>query len=348
MLLTVAQRRRLIADLRREGYSSQAVIAVLLLDAAVLGVFASAVGLALGDELSVLLFRSTPGYLASAFAVGSQRVVSWQSVSVAAVGGILAALLAVLSPLRDILSRDPLAATAPSSASGARTSALLGAGGVACLAVSVVTLLAAPRAAALGVACLLAALLLLLPLSFAGALWLVRRIAPGVTSAVPHVAVMELRSGRGRAIAIAATGAIAMFGSVSIQGAHGDLLHGLENAAHDENAFTDIWVAPAGSYNLLTTAPFATRGVLQKIEHLQGVRAVRIYRGGLLDYGERRVWVIAPGPEERRRGVHAPLASSVALSRGGAQHERRVGAGRDRDERGGLRQSLGQRRRERL
>jgi putative ABC transport system permease protein len=297
MLLTVAQRRRLIADLRREGYSSQAVIAVLLLDAAVLGVFASAVGLALGDELSVLLFRSTPGYLASAFAVGSQRVVSWQSVSVAAVGGILAALLAVLSPLRDILSRDPLAATAPSSASGARTSALLGAGGVACLAVSVVTLLAAPRAAALGVACLLAALLLLLPLSFAGALWLVRRIAPGVTSAVPHVAVMELRSGRGRAIAIAATGAIAMFGSVSIQGAHGDLLHGLENAAHDENAFTDIWVAPAGSYNLLTTAPFATRGVLQKIEHLQGVRAVRIYRGGLLDYGERRVWVIAPARE---------------------------------------------------
>ena len=320
MLLTVAQRRRLIADLRREGYSSRAVIAVLLLDAAVLGVFASAVGLALGDELSVLLFRSTPGYLASAFAVGSQRVVSWQSVSVAAVGGILAALLAVLSPLRDILSRDPLAATAPSSASGARTSALLGAGGVACLAVSVVTLLAAPRAAALGVACLLAALLLLLPLSFAGALWLVRRIAPGVTSAVPHVAVMELRSGRGRAIAIAATGAIAMFGSVSIQGAHGDLLHGLENAAHDENAFTDIWVAPAGSYNLLTTAPFANRGVLQKIEHLQGVRAVRIYRGGLLDYGERRVWVIAP-PREA-----TPLVPASQLVQGGlAVARRRLG-----------------------
>ena len=87
--------------------------------------------------------------------------------------------------------------------------------------------------------CLVAALLLLLPLPLAGTLALVRRLAPAITSAVPHVAVMELRAGRTRALAIAATGAIAVFGSVAIQAAHGDLLHGLENAAHDMNAFTE-------------------------------------------------------------------------------------------------------------
>ena len=37
-----------------------------------------------------------------------------------------------------------------------------------------------------------------------------------------------------------------MFGAVAIQGAHADLLKGLQNAAHDENAFTDLWVSPPG------------------------------------------------------------------------------------------------------
>ena len=70
---------------------------------------------------------------------------------------------------------------------------------------------------------------------------------------------MELSAARARAIGVAATGAIAVFGAVAIQGAHADLLKGLENAAHDENAFTDLWVSPPGAYNLLRTAPFDRR-----------------------------------------------------------------------------------------
>src|SRR4029077_2166886 len=122
---------------------------------------------------------------------------------------------------------------------------------------------------------------------------LLKRIAPAVTSAVPHIAVSELRAGRSRAVAIAATSAIAVFGGVSIQGAHGDLQQGLENAARDMNASTDLWVSPAGKVNLLMTQPFPARS-LGRLRHLPGVRAVRIYRGGLLDWRERRTWVIAP------------------------------------------------------
>ena len=111
MLLSAPQRRRLIADLRRDGYPPATVIGVLLFDAILLGLVACALGLVLGDELSIHLFRANPGYLGSAFAVGTQRVVGWQSVAIALGGGMLAAILAVLSPLRDILARDPLAAS---------------------------------------------------------------------------------------------------------------------------------------------------------------------------------------------------------------------------------------------
>jgi putative ABC transport system permease protein len=107
-----------------------------------------------------------------------------------------------------------------------------------------------------------------------------------VTSAVPHIAVMELRAGRARAVAIAATGAVAVFGSVAIQGAHGDLQRGLEDAAHDMNAFTDVWVL-TGTFNLLMTEPFP-QTALRRLEHLPDVRAVRLYRGALLDWNERR------------------------------------------------------------
>jgi putative ABC transport system permease protein len=326
MLLTVPQRRRLIADLRRDGYPPADVIAVLLLDAVVLGVLACVLGLALGQELSIHLFHSNPGYLSSAFAVGSSRVVSAQSVAVAVGGGMLAACVAVLSPLREILSHRPPAVSAPGELSGGDGGlrvGVLAAGGLACLAAATVIVLAAPKLAILGMVCLIAALLLLLPVPLAGALALVRRLAPGITSAVPHVAVMELRAGRTRALAISATGAIAVFGAVSIQAAHGDLLHGLENAAHDMNAFTDVWVSPAGSYNLLQTAPFTPpANQAAKLQRLPGVRAVRSYRGGLLDWGDRRIWVIAPPRESM------PLLPASQIVEGNlGQAQARVRAG---------------------
>jgi putative ABC transport system permease protein len=295
MLLTVPQRRRLIADLRRDGYTPGTVIAVLLLDAVVLGLLACTLGLALGEELSIHLFHSNPAFLSLAFAVGSERAVSWQSVATAAGGGMLAAIVAVLSPLRDILSRDPLAAiggprigSAAARAGGRRALA-----GLLCLGAATAILLATPQAAIPGMVLLVAALLLELPIALSATLALTKRLAGTITSAVPHVAAMELSAASARAVAIAATGAVAIFGSVAIQGAHGDLLRGLDDAADEMNSSTAVWVSPAGSYNLLMTAPFAPTAQ-GRLARLPGVRAVRIYRSGLLDYGERRVLVVAP------------------------------------------------------
>jgi putative ABC transport system permease protein len=294
VLLTIPQRRRLIADLRRDGYTPPTVIAVLLLDALAMGLIACAVGLALGEELSIHLFHSNPAFLSLAFAVGSQRVVSWQSVAIAAGGGMLAATVAVLSPLRDILSRDPLAAISPREGSAAaRTGRRRAFAGVASLACATALLLVSPQASIPGMVLLVAALLLELPIVLSATLVIVKRLSSLIVSPVPHVAAMELGAARARAVAIAATGAVAVFGGVAIQGAHGDLLAGLDNAAHDTNDFTDLWVAPAGSYNLLKTAPFSPVDQA-RLERLPGVRAVDLYRSGLLDYGERRLLVVAP------------------------------------------------------
>jgi putative ABC transport system permease protein len=312
MLLTVPQRRRLIADLRRDGYAPQSVLGVLVLDAAILGAGGCALGLCLGDELSIHLFRANPGYLGSAFAVGTQRVVGWQSVATAAGGGLLAAAVAILTPLRDVVSRDPLASvTAKERPVAARANLRAALAGVLCLIATTAIVLDAPEQALLGMALLIAALLALLPAALDAALAVLARIARRHTGAVAHVAGMELSAARARAIGVAATGAIAVFGAVAIQGAHADLLKGLESAASEENAFTDVWIAPPGAYNLLRTAPFAPRRRAE-LARLPAVRAVRIYRGGLLDWGERRVWVIAPPAEA------APLVPASQILQGSA------------------------------
>lgn len=321
-LLTLAQRRRLIVELRRDGYSPHNVIAVLALDGVLLGLAGCALGLVIGEELSIHLFRENPGYLGSAFALGSQRAVGWQAFAVALGGGMLAALVAVLSPLRDILSRDPFAAiTRPERARAGRaqTASLLG--GAACLAGAAIVLAFAPKLAILGMVLIVGALLLVLGGALDLLLVLVRRGARRTIGAVPHVAAMELSAARARAVGVAATGAVAVFGAVAIQGAHSDLLHGLQNAARDENAYTDIWVSPPGAYNLLRTAPFAPRQA-RTLAALPGVRAVRSYRGALLDWGTRRVWVIAPPGE-----ANPLLAGSQIVEGSVGQAEARLRAG---------------------
>ncbi len=335
MLLTVPQRRRLIADLRREGYAPATVVAVLLLDAVALGLVACVLGLALGEELSIHLFHSNPAFLSLAFALGSERVVSWQSIAIAAGGGMLAAIVAVLSPLRDIFSgkegpgrlRHPFGNRGPGRSRETRAFGRLRhpllrpLPGLACLGAATAILLAAPDAAIPGMVLLVAALLLELPIALSVTLAIVSRLARMITSAVPHVATMELSAARARAVAISATGAMAVFGSVAIQGAHGDLLAGVDNAARDMSAFTDVWVAPAGSYNLLQTAPFEPT-LRARLAQLPGVRAVRLFRSGLLDYGERRVLVIAP-PRQA-----TPLLPADQLVRGSLrQASERVRAG---------------------
>ena len=299
-LLTVPARRRLIVDLRRDGYAPRTVVATLCLDALALGVVASALGVALGEVLFRYVLRSDSAFFSLAFTVGSEQSVSFTDVAIAAGGGMFAAFAAVLSPLRAVLSRDPLAATGVREQAGTRW---IGVGtalaGLVCLAAASALLAIEPDAAIPGMVLMIAALLCVLPLMLGATLALAGRLAALLVSPVGHVARMELSAGRARAVAIAATGAVAVFGSVAIGGAHRDLLAGLRAAARETTAAAQVWVAPAGSYNLLMTTPFAPLAQA-RLRHVPGVRSVGIYRGGLLDYGRRRVLVIAPPLQTRQ------------------------------------------------
>ncbi len=67
------------------------------------------------------------------------------------------------------------------------------------------------------------------------------------------IAVRELRVTTIRSLALAATGAVAVFGSVAIDGAHRNLVNGLDQTAADYLTGADIWITPGGDDNILTT-----------------------------------------------------------------------------------------------
>ncbi len=322
LLLTVPQRRSLIADLRMDGYTRRMIVQVLLFDSLVLGVVASAAGLVLGDLLSSALSGSSPGYLSFAFPVGSQRLVTWQSIAIAIAGGTLAAVTGVLVPLRaEILERRTASRRAARVTDGRSGWLLLGSLG--CLAGTTAILFAAPQSAIAGVAALAFALLLCLPALLGLAVRGFARAQQSWSGAASFVALIELRSpsNRARSLAIAATGAIAVFGSVSIQGARGNLQRGLDASARGIDSRGAVWVSPRGSANALATTPFEDR-FSASIARLPGVAAVSLYRSSFLDWGDRRTWVIA-----QPRADPQPIAASQIVSGDPALAEQRLRAG---------------------
>ncbi|HTB50858.1 MAG TPA: FtsX-like permease family protein [Solirubrobacteraceae bacterium] len=304
MLLTVPQRRNLITDLRLDGYTPVEILEVMLFDVVALGIVGTLVGLALGDFLSRSLLQAQPGYLSLAFPVGSQHVVNWQSVAIAAAGGLLAAVVGVIVPLRgEIFGYRPVGAH--SRRGPVRVGRALGvAGGVMCTALTTAILLqgvSSVGGAVLAFASLTLALLLILPIAFSGAIALIDRVQRPVMGVSSRIALIELLSSttRARSLSIAATGAIAVFGSVAIEGARGNLRDGLVRSAADLSLGTDLWVSPSGGATTLATTPFEDRYGHQ-LRRLPTVAGVDSYRGGFLDIGVRRVLVLAPPTSDPR------------------------------------------------
>jgi putative ABC transport system permease protein len=295
MLLTMPLRQGLIRALRRNGATRLETVKTLLFDAFVLGSLACIVGLALGEAISLTVFHPDAGYLSFGFPIGSQRIVTWQNVAIALAGGMLAACVGVLSPVREIFSRPlrPVSDSPKRLIGGWSIAALIG--GLVSLAVTTIILFAAPGSTVLAVATLVLALLLLLPVLLDLAVAVFERLQRSLDRGWGRLAVAELRSPRTRtrSLAIAATGAVAVFGSVTIRGAQHNLQAGLDQTAVEMNNVTDLWVSPSGTDNTLGTTPFPSSRA-DTLTRLPGVRAVNIYRGGFLDVGDRRVWVIAP------------------------------------------------------
>jgi putative ABC transport system permease protein len=300
MLLTVPARRRLIELMRRQGYERSEVVQVLILDAIVIGVLACVLGLALGELLSIAVFHAEPGYLSFAFPVGSPRIVTPLAVLEAVCAGFLAAFVGVLAPVRHILAR-PLRSQVALEQPVRGWSVVRFSGGIFCLGVTTVILVFRPSAALVGTIALVLAMLALLPLLFDSSIAGAERALRPLGWTSIRLAVAELRDPltRVRSLAVAATGAIAVFGSVAITGAQHNLEHGLDRTAREWNRATDLWVAPPGEANTLGTTAFPS-AMANKLRGVPGVRSVGLYRGSFLDVGHRRVWVIAPASTARQ------------------------------------------------
>jgi putative ABC transport system permease protein len=297
MLVTVPSRRRLIEDVRPQGATRLMTVQIMLFDAFVLGVLACILGLVLGELLSIAAFHATPGYLASAFPVGDDRVVTWRSVALAVGAGLLAAVVGVLWPLRGILARPLQAEDHPEHAAGGvgGWNAVRLADGLLCFAITTVILVVRPKDAFLGSVTLIVALACLLPFFFDGIVAAFERVQRLGGGAASLLAITELQTPRTRvrSLAIAATAAVAVFGIVAVDGAQRNLKRGLDTSAREIDASAEVWVAPSGESSLLTTTQFKALAV-SSLARVPGVASVGVYRGSFLNWGDRRLWILGP------------------------------------------------------
>ncbi|HEX5929445.1 MAG TPA: ABC transporter permease [Solirubrobacterales bacterium] len=298
VLLTVPARRLAVAELVSEGYGAATAVRVMLFDALALGVTASVLGVLAGDQVSRHLFTATPGFLELAFPFGAERIVTPASVAIALGGGILASCAAVLGPTVGAVraGRGP----ASGRPAGGRRVDPLPVAGLVVLAAGIAIALAGSGSAGValaGLGLLTAAMLLLLPgllRLLLAALDLAARRRRGV---VPFIASADLRARntRVRGVAVAATGAIAVFASVALQGARADLQRGMDSTIRELVAIGPVWAVAPGEANLLATVPFDSPDVPLP----SGIERLDAYRGSFLDIGDRRVWVLGPPASSR-------------------------------------------------
>jgi putative ABC transport system permease protein len=296
LLLTVPDRRQAIADLRVDGTGRGAIVQMVMSQGLLLGIAASLAGLAGGWALSGA-FHQSPGYLSRSFTLGAGTVVGPAPVLLALAGGLLAACLASVVPLLDLRAGRALDAVyredgAPGNALGARVQRRAALGAATLLALGTAMFVLVPSAAI--EVCLLLALatMLLVPPALAGVLRLagaaaVRFRGTGLLAA----ALTSLRATTLSSLALAATGAVALFGSVALGGSRADLLRGIHGYASGYVAGAEVWVVDPHDNQAIDD--FVADGRTAAIARLGGVRAVSAFGGSFLNMGERRLWVIA-------------------------------------------------------
>jgi putative ABC transport system permease protein len=346
MLLTVPERRQAIADLRLAGARRGAIVQIVVFQALCLGVAASVVGLAGGYALAVWVFHQPTGYLSEAFTLSSGTVVGVGPLLLAGLGGIAATCLASAVPLLDLRrgrARDAVYRDVgdPGNALGRRMQRALFAAALAVLLAASLVFTLAPSAAILAGAMLALATVLAVPLMFAAALSGARWISARRQrfTSLP-VALGSLQATTLRSLALAATGAVALFGSVALGGSRDDLLRGIRSFASSYVADADIWVTNPGDNQ--AADELAPEGHAAAIARVPGVASVRAFQGGFMQLGDRRVWVIArpPGSSSEVLSTQvvsgAPQQAGARLAQGGwiavseqiaAEHHTGVGGG---------------------
>jgi putative ABC transport system permease protein len=304
MLLTLPERRAAIAELRVEGYRPSQLGLIVGFQTLVLGAVASTIGLVAGDLLSGAAARNPPSYLAYAFPTAAHRIVPVSAIVLGWAGGVLATCLAGAGPMLDargsFSTRGIQELTEPGNGLAARTRRSLAFLGIVLAAATSCLVLVVPSTALVAILGIAVATVMIIPLAFTLVLPLLDLAGRRWRRNALVLAVRAVRATPIRSLALAATGAVAIFGSISIEGAHGDLLRGLYHNSKDFLHTADLWVVIPGDENSLTTESFTTGGrTLHRLRALPSVKDARPFYGGLLDSGDRRLWVTGRSTQDR-------------------------------------------------
>jgi len=319
LLLTVPERRRAIADLRLIGAKRSAIAQMFLFQALVLGTFASLIGLAGGYALSLEIFHQSPRYLAEAFTLGTRTVLNLQPAALAFAGGVFATCAISALPLLDLRRGKALDAVyrsegVPGNALAGDVQRALAIVAAALFAAATALFAAAPSQALVACTLLALATVLAVPLAFSGVL----RAAAALSEryqrlTILPVALASLRATTLRSLALAATGAVALFGSVALGGSRADLLRGIEGFARDYSQDAAIWVGSSSDDQ--ATIEFRPGPLAGRIARLPGVAGVRAFQGGFMAVDGRRAWVLARPPGAAREVLGSQIVQgSVADS----------------------------------
>jgi putative ABC transport system permease protein len=324
-LLTIPERRRFIAELRIHGYDSSQVALLLVFQALVLGLCASAVGIGAGYAVSDALLQRVPDFLSAAFPIGAQASVTAGAVIAALLCGVLATVVASLAPLLDVRGEaraedDPLRrAYSRSEMITPRTVARLALAGAVLIALALALSLAAASLTILGGVALALAAACLAPAVLFACVQLLPQWLEGLRSGALIVALAELRALSARAVALTAIVALAVYGVVAIGGARKDLLRGVQDATDQYFSTAPVWVT--SGRDVFNTGAFP-QAAAKLAARAPGVASVRVYRGGLLDVGARRMWVRARPAADRMM-----LEASQAVEGSPARADAEIAAG---------------------
>ncbi len=314
LLLASDERRRFIVYLIETGTPDSMIVASLAFDAFILGLAGSLLGLLAGDAISLIAYRTIPGYIAAAFAVGGQRVIGLPTVLIALAGGMVAAFAAAVLPA--IVALRAGAAAEPDAVgrtlSFARklrfSDAVVFACGAVLVCLSVAASALKPETTVAALVGLAAGLVICLPMILRYLLNLARAASRRSGDPAARLAVAELRSSPTRSVALLATGMVAAFLMVLIGGSVADVQQAVRRGATDLLSSASIWIKPGGPENVYTTQPFAYTETQRRLQRLGVISSVLPWRDSFLDLHGRRVWILGVPPQ-----VPAQIAPSQLI-----------------------------------
>jgi putative ABC transport system permease protein len=320
LLLATNERRRFVTYLIKTGTPDAMIVASLAFDALVLGLVGSALGLLAGEIVSLIAYRTVPGYITAAFAVGGQRIVDTQTILIALAGGMFAAVGAASLPALVIMRSSAIAEPEAVGRTLALTrqirfsDVLVFACGISLVGGSIAAAALAPSITVAALVALAGGLVICMPTIGRLLLRLARAATQHSSDPSARLSVAEMRSSPPRSVALLATGTIAAFLMVLIGGSVADVQTAVRRGAGDLLSSANLWIKPGGPENVYTTQPFAYAETQRRLQRLAVVGSVLPWRDSFLDLPGRRVWVLAPPPQMPEQLVPSQIVEGSLAS----------------------------------